>query len=117
MAFLHVYIRMGSTRYCHTSYYHQQLDTKEKYTLRDMAFPCIYQENGIYAVLPLLYYQLVPQRRKYTPRDMAFLHVYIRMGSTRCCVVLGEVQGHGIPPCIYQNGIYGAATTSSYRLL
>jgi hypothetical protein len=48
--------------------------------------------------------------------------MYIRMGSTRCTSNLAAcaweiyTQGHGIPPCIYQNGIYTVpplATTSS----
>jgi hypothetical protein len=80
MAFLHVYIRMGSTQ-CRDYY----LCHKEKYTPRDMAFLHVYQ-NGIYAVLLVEIYTgtwhssmyiwdlhgsrllLVPQREKYTPR-------------------------------------------------
>jgi hypothetical protein len=44
MAFLHVYIRMGSTGAAT-----EQLATREKYTPRDMAFLHVYQ-NGIYTV-------------------------------------------------------------------
>jgi hypothetical protein len=54
-------------------------------------------------------------REKYTPRDMAFLHAYIRMGSTRCHRLLliatrrNIHQGHGIPPCISEWDLRGAA--------
>jgi hypothetical protein len=56
----------------------------------------------------------VPQGRKYTPRDMAS-SMYISEWDLQAAtsyyqqlVPQGRIytQGHGIPPCIYQNGIY-----------
>jgi hypothetical protein len=143
MAFLHVYIRMGSTR-CSTattsivpqgrnihpgtwhssmyisewdlhgaaiSYYQQLSAAREKYTPRDMAFLHVYQ-NGIIGAATSYYQQLVPQGRNIHPGT--WHSMYISMGSTRCSAATtsslchkGEIytQGHGIPPCIYQNGI------------
>jgi hypothetical protein len=114
MAFLHVYIRMGSTRCCH-QLLPAACATREKYTPRDMAFLHVYIRMGstrchqllpaacatrrnIHRDMAFHVYQILHgaadllsslcQGEKYTPRDMAFLHVYIRMGSTRAKLTL-----------------------------
>jgi hypothetical protein len=105
MAFLHVYIRMGSHGAATTS----SLCRKE-YTGHGIP-PCIYQ-NGIYtAALRLL--PAASAKEKYTPRTWHLL-VYINEWdlmvppnfiTSSHATRRNTHQGHGIPPCIYQNGI------------
>jgi hypothetical protein len=111
-----MYISEWDLRCSHCDY--QQLVPQGRNIHRDMAFH-VYIRMGSTRCSAATTTSSVPQE-KYTPRDMAFLHVYIRMGSTRCrlllpaaCATRKIYTGHGIPPCIYQNGIYGAATTTS----
>jgi hypothetical protein len=96
-----------------TSYYQQLVPKGEIYTQGHGIPPCIYQ-NGIYGCR-YYYQQLVPQGRN-IHRDMAFLHVYIRdlhgaATTTSSLCHKGEIytQGHGIPPCISEWDLHGAA--------
>jgi hypothetical protein len=109
MAFLHVYIRMGSTRFACD--YYQQLVPQGEIQGHGIP-PCIQISEWDLHGAATSYYSLC-HKGEISPRDMAFLHVYIRMGSTRCMRYYQQLvppgiytQGHGIPPCIYQNGIY-----------
>jgi hypothetical protein len=92
--------------------YYQQLAAREKYT-QGHGIPPYISEWDLHGAAPDYYQQLVPQGRKYTPRDMAFyvyqngIYTVQRCDYYQQLVPQGRniILGHGIPPCIYQNGI------------
>jgi hypothetical protein len=86
--------------------------TREKW---DMAFLHAIYQNGIhYGAATSYYQQLVPQGRNIHPGHGISMYISewdlhgAATATTSSLCRKGEIytQGHGIPPCIYQNGIY-----------